>query len=528
MGICQGLASENATKLYAAWKGETGDDRLFFATFNGTRWDAAQTMPGNSSTGPSLAFGGKLYAAWKGIYGDNRLYSAEFNGTNWVNGKTIGGNSDIGPTLASLNGKLYAAWKGEADLRLFYAEFDGTKWLPQAQMTHSGNSKNFTSCIGPSLAVFNGTLYAAWRGAIFDQGIYYASLNGNTWSTPSVIPNAQTSIGPSIAQFGNSLYVVWKGEGTDERLFCGYFNAQMQWQGGQSIIGIPSTSSIGAVLSTFGNALCAIWKGADSDEQISCASFNGTGWTSGPSVPGNTGQDMAPLPIEGLGSDSNYILSANCQPITALTIRIDITQEIASNVGFAFQLNCYTTQDQKGAWQQYILCYLPNLATFAWQVDNWTTTSELINSGVVYFCPYQGPNVPVGTVLEISLVFDPNNRKVTGANYSVALPGAAKKSASVQIKNLKIKGGTLADQSDMSPIVAFQVDFVGSDGQTTQLSSGGGNITYTASPALTAEADFPSCIEYDEPTGEKANSVYGQLPLGSSTTFTQSFVAAAT
>src|SRR5271163_2405740 len=112
MGICQGLASNSSNELYAAWKGETGDDRLFFSTFNGKTWGSVATMPGNSSVGPALAFnGGTLYAAWKGIYGDNRLFSAQWNGSSWVDGKTIDGNSDIGPTLASLNGKLYAAWK---------------------------------------------------------------------------------------------------------------------------------------------------------------------------------------------------------------------------------------------------------------------------------------------------------------------------------------------------------------------------------------------------------------------------------
>jgi len=34
MSVLQGLCSFNE-KLYAAWKGEVGDDRLFFSCFNG-------------------------------------------------------------------------------------------------------------------------------------------------------------------------------------------------------------------------------------------------------------------------------------------------------------------------------------------------------------------------------------------------------------------------------------------------------------------------------------------------------------
>jgi hypothetical protein len=538
MGICQGLASDDSTNLYAAWKGETGDDHVYYSTFNETGWSIKTTMPANSSVGPSLAFlGGTLYAAWKGEHGDNRMFSAEFDGTSWINGKTIPGNSDIGPTLASLNGKLYAAWKGEADLRLFYAEFDGTDWSSQTQMIDPDNSPFYSSCIGPSLAVFKGTIYAAWRGAIFDQGIYYASFDGTNWSSPNKIPG-HTSIGPSIAQFGSALYLICKGGGADEQVYFGWFNEFMQWQGFAPLSGVQCNSSIGAALSTFGNKLYTIWKGEGSDQRIFYASFDGSSWTADPSplVPGNTGQDMAPMPSDGLGSDSNYILSSDCQPITALSVTIEITKEIASSVGVGFQLNCYTTKEEKSAWQQYILSYAPS--TFGGQVDNWTTTHELTNSGIQYFCSFLGPNIPVGAVLVIALVFDPTTYKVTGVNFSVDLPGKGQEKKPISLyalyneTRIDAEGalvlGTKLQLSDMSPIVAFEVLFVGTDGNTTQLSSGAGTITYNASPALTALGEFPACVEYDEQSGEKANSVYGLLPLGSSQIFTQTFAAAAT
>ena len=80
----------------------------------------------------------------------------------------------------------------------------------------------------------------------------------------------------------------------------------------------------------------------------------------------------------------------------------------------------------------------------------------------------------------------------------------------------------------MSPIVAFQLNFVGKDGTTAVLASGAGTITYKASPALTALPGFPPFVWDTLLTVEGANSVYSLLPLGSSTTFTQSFTAAAT
>jgi hypothetical protein len=534
MSIFQGLASDNANSLYAAWKGETGDDRLFCAVFNGSEWKGQPTIPGNSSTGPSLAFlNGKLYAAWKGEHDDKRLFYSKLKTDGWDPQKTIPGNSDTGPSLVTFNGKLYAAWKGEADLRLFYAEFDENQstWLAQAQMTHDGSDAGFASCVGPSLAVFNGTLYAAWRGAIADQGIYYASFDGAKWSAPNNLPGTvQSSTGPSLAPFGTTkLYVIAKGLGADERLFFGWFDAEMTWNEAYGpITEITCNSSIGAAFSPFGTELYAIWKGPDSDQRIYCGSFDGSNWGAQLNVPGNTGQDMATMPYRGLGSGSNYILSTTGDPITALSVNIAVTQDIVSDIGVGFQLNCYTTQHEYSAWQQYILSYDPSQSqNFAGQVDNWTTTAEIVNSGLRWFCPIDGPT-PAGTLFGIALSFDPSTKKVIGVTFTATLPGKPQALLFLALSDLKTDAGPYENLTQMSPIVAFQLDFVGKDGATAVLASGAGTITYTASPALTALPDFPTFVEYAEQTGEGANSVYSLLPLGSNATFTQSFAAAAT
>ena len=73
------------------------------------------------------------------------------------------------------------------------------------------------------------------------------------------------------------------------------------------------------------------------------------------------------------------------------------------------------------------------------------------------------------------------------------------------------------------------IDIVGwSDLCEATFQSGAGTITYSAAASLTAESAIPSCavsnafgLEYI--TGETSTSVYGLLPSGSSTTFTQSF-----
>lgn len=55
------------------------------------------------------------------------------------------------------------------------------------------------------------------------------------------------------------------------------------------------------------------------------------------------------------------------------------------------------------------------------------------------------------------------------------------------------------------------------------LSRGKGKITYTATSLMTASDHFPDCVANRVGTAEQANTSYGELPSGPSTTFTQTF-----
>jgi hypothetical protein len=64
MGIQQGLCGYGAG-VFAAWKGEVGDDRLFYSQFNGTKWTPQATIGGNpfESFPSSYHSGGTLSGA---------------------------------------------------------------------------------------------------------------------------------------------------------------------------------------------------------------------------------------------------------------------------------------------------------------------------------------------------------------------------------------------------------------------------------------------------------------------------------
>ncbi len=286
MGILQGLCCYNEL-LYAAWKGDVGDDRLFYSNFNGTAWASQATIAGNSSVGSALAvLSGSMFAAWKGEPGDERLFFAKYNGHTWTQQAQIAGvASSVGPSLAAFQNKLYAAWKGMGnDQRMWYASFDGTNWSAQAQIP------GVASSVGPSLAVFQNKLYAAWKGMGNDQRLWYASFDGSKWSTQAQIPGVASSIGSSLAVFNNKLYAAWKGAGSDQRLWYASFDGT-NWSA-QAPIPIPVASSIGPALSECRGKLYAMWKGAGSDQRLWYASFDGINWSVQATIPGNTGQDL--------------------------------------------------------------------------------------------------------------------------------------------------------------------------------------------------------------------------------------------
>ena len=73
-------------KLYAVWKGEGSDERLWYADYDGKNWSGQTQIPtGSSSEGAAIAeFNGKLYAMCKGSGSNVSLYNAEFNGSTWL------------------------------------------------------------------------------------------------------------------------------------------------------------------------------------------------------------------------------------------------------------------------------------------------------------------------------------------------------------------------------------------------------------------------------------------------------------
>ena len=235
------------------------------------------------------------------------------------------------------------------------------------------------------------------------------------------------------------------------------------------------------------------------------------------------GGSPAPAPASGLGSNSNYILYSDCNPLIDVSVTIEVTEDMVwqsasgPTDGFGFQLNAYSPQADLCAWQQYVL-FLSG-AELVGGIDNWPVTGNNLINDFFNLAPLPSVTLPAGYVLQISLGND-DNGNVVSATY-VVTDNLGNTQANITQDLLSLGGVTSAD---LAPITAFELNVVGPiNSESAVLSSGAGTITYAATSALTALSQEPPCTETGYITAETANSFYSALPAAPSTLFNQSF-----
>ena len=255
----------------------------------------------------------------------------------------------------------------------------------------------------------------------------------------------------------------------------------------------------------------------DKNGQLNIFWVDGAGAWNGPQL---RADPVAP-PAAGLGSNSNYILANNCNPLLGLTITIEVTEDIVCQsasgptTGFGFQLNAYSPKNELSAWQQYVIALFE--AELIGAVDNWPVSGpNIINNFFNLAATPASNHLPAGWQVKIALQNDANNN-ITGATYTV-IDNNGKTQANVNKVLTSISGVTSAD---LAPIVAFELNVVGPvNGESAVLTSGAGTITYAAQSSMTVLNAEPSCTESGYITAETAN---GSLSATPSTMFTQPF-----
>jgi hypothetical protein len=504
--------------------------------------------------------------------GNAVLISSTLNGTSWSTNTGVGQASNgSAPALAVftvttpqglIETNLWAAFIANNSGRnvLVCSSADGVQWSANTDIGQASNGS------APALAVFTVTTPQGlietnlWTAFIADNDsknvLVCSSADGVHWTANTDIGQASNGSAPSLAVFDNKLWVAFIADNdTNSVLVCSYPDAQGNWSAntdiGQASNGSAPSLAVFTVTTPLGLIETRLWvafiANNSSRNILVCSSADGVQWTantdigqaSNGSAPSlavfdgffvrqcpapNSTSDPVPAPNAGLGSNSNYIvLNADSQPILDLSISICISEDIVGSVGFGFQLNGYSPQNETCGWQQYGIAVL-NDAEITGFVDNWPWNPlgapNIINDFFSLSALSSANTLPAGYQLTITLANDADGN-VTGATYIVVDRQNVTR-AEVQVSLLAI-----APAADIAPIIAFELDLVGPDnGQHSVLSSGAGTITYSASNLLTIASTLPPDAEASNTiTGETANSFYGELPAGSASQFTQSFTS---
>ena len=136
--------------------------------------------------------------------------------------------------------------------------------------------------------------------------------------------------------------------------------------------------------------------------------------------------------------------------------------------------------------------------------------------------------LPADYKFTIALKYD-QDENVKGATFTILDTAGKSTNLDVELESLtyaKSTGKTSpVTSADLAPINSFVLVLVGPDNDLrSQLSSGAGKFTYTASSPLKVSSKDPGCTSAQKiTTAETANSVYGTLFAGPSKIFTQTF-----
>jgi hypothetical protein len=256
-----------------------------------------------------------------------------------------------------------------------------------------------------------------------------------------------------------------------------------------------------------------------------------------------------PPPSGGLASNSNFFFYSDGNPITGLSVTIEITKDLVAEHGVNMQWNAYSDANADATWLQYCLGFQPVSGPklkIGWSVEYWSSkayqqqlvktigqpvNSDLFNQlGALVTLPMTtaGVTIPAGFKSEYTLAYDANGN-VTGVTVVVTdNHGKSTSSGLQQFKTFKFDHTKAAVTPDaMVPVLAFEMNIVGLNGGSYSfIKSGAGKITCKASVPLTVVNKQPPKISAEgTDTAETSNIVYGELNAGPSLQFTQTFEA---
>jgi len=252
----------------------------------------------------------------------------------------------------------------------------------------------------------------------------------------------------------------------------------------------------------------------------------------------------------GFGSRDNYFIGNRGAPLDSPTVTILVLENIVLAESWlrpqpqwpfvcSFQINGYSSEFGTLAWQQYVFTFSSTLdsATLATFVELWPSqhyinenhlsqtadlfnTGSASNSGLTKSVGLAQPALPAGYWMQVTILTDQNGF-VTGVKFLAYNSSDYDNpiellNNTVMLDQLTTEEGQPYSQAMASPVVALQVNVIGSNSGKAVFSSGSGSIAYMAGSELTAYPSQPAWSGYQgNDSKEGANTVYDALPANS-------------
>ena len=190
------IQAANGT-VWVAWSSDkTGNDEIFYKTYDGASWSSDTQLPTDQeeNQGPSIMQGkdGKIWVFWSSRRtGDYEIFYKTYDGASWSSDTrlTYSTNNDSSPSaFQALNGAIYVFWgsrgvssSATGDIYYTCSHDNGASWSDSIQFTTDDNED-----LWPSVTQANDCkIWVAWTSNRGDQpdgnwDIYYkASLAGD-------------------------------------------------------------------------------------------------------------------------------------------------------------------------------------------------------------------------------------------------------------------------------------------------------------------------------------------------------------
>jgi len=151
-------------RIYVVHQGRGNDGRLWYSTFDGSRWTPDTPLPAAGANGikgaPAVAvYYNRLYIAYRGQDNQLRLGSLDANG--FFDVKSSGYRLSYSPAMVAYGDRLFLVYQGTDDRagKLVYARTNGDFWGEGEKVIDA------LACTGsPALAVYQGKVHCFFKG----------------------------------------------------------------------------------------------------------------------------------------------------------------------------------------------------------------------------------------------------------------------------------------------------------------------------------------------------------------------------